>query len=118
MANTKIAQKLRRDQTQAERKFWTVLESYRTSGWHLRRQSPIGPYVVDFVCKQAGVIFEIDGDSHHTDPGISADLVRTAYLESRGCYLVRFTNLDVMSNPEGVWQAVGSALAKSKNTPT
>ena len=118
MPNTTVARKLRRDQTPAERRFWEIIKSYRTDGWHIRRQSPIGPYIVDFACKQANVIFEIDGDSHYWDSGITKDAVRTAYLEGRGYTVIRFTNLDVMTNPEGIWHEVGSALIKSKNTPT
>jgi very-short-patch-repair endonuclease len=48
---TTIARKLRLEQTAAERRFWLVIQSFRADGWHFRRQSPIGPYVVDFVCK-------------------------------------------------------------------
>ena len=115
MPNTTVARKLRRDQTPAERRFWEIIKSYRTDGWHIRRQSPIGPYIVDFACKQANVIFEIDGDSHYFDGGMAADQVRTAYLANRGYRVVRFTNLDVMSNPEGVWYEVDRTL---KSTPS
>ena len=114
---TTIARKLRLEQTAAERRLWLVIQSFRADGWHFRRQSPIGPYVVDFVCKQARLIFEIDGDSHYVDGAVAADAARTTYLESRGYRVVRFTNLDVLTNSEGVWSEVGGCLGASKSTP-
>ena len=113
-----IARKLRSEQTSAERRFWLVIQSFREEGWHFRRQSPVGPYVVDFVCKRAHLIFEIDGDSHHADGAVAADATRTAYLESRGYRVVRFTNLEVLSNSEGVWSEVSAYLGASKSTPS
>lgn len=46
-----FARKLRRQQTPAERRFWALLHPWRSAGMHWRRQAPVGPYVVDFVCK-------------------------------------------------------------------
>ena len=117
MPNASVARRLRLQQTPAERKFWGILESHRTEGWLFRRQAPIGQYIVDFACKQVRLVFEIDGDSHYTDMGVAADATRTAYLASRGYRVVRFTNLDVMSNPEGVWFEVNAVLQARKNTP-
>jgi very-short-patch-repair endonuclease len=51
-----FARKLRREQTPAERRFWRLLEPWRVSGHHFRRQAPIGPYVVDFVSKRGKLI--------------------------------------------------------------
>ena len=47
-----FARKLRLEQTPAERRFWALLHPWREAGWHFRRQAPIGPFVVDFVCKR------------------------------------------------------------------
>ena len=103
MPDTALARRLRRDQTPAERKLWELLYAFRQAGWHVRRQSPIGDYVVDFVCKRAGLVFEVDGDTHYLPGAEAKDVERTAYLSMRGYRVVRFTNLDVMSNPEGVY---------------
>ena len=80
-----------------------MLYAFRQAGWHVRRQSTIGDYVVDFVCKRAGLVFEVDGDTHYLPGAEGKDVERTAYLAMRGYRVVRFTNLDVMSNPEGVY---------------
>ncbi|MGZ9053192.1 MAG: endonuclease domain-containing protein, partial [Rhodoplanes sp.] len=42
------AQSLRRRPTDAEARLWRILRSLKPLGLHFRRQSPIGPYIVDF----------------------------------------------------------------------
>lgn len=111
MSKTTLARKLRLEQTPAERKFWEILHTFRQDGWHFRRQAPIGPYIVDFVCKPEKLIFEIDGESHFTTEGIAHDQIRTVYLEQRGYRVVRFNNLEVLTTSEGVYHAVSMALA-------
>ena len=117
MLKTPLARRLRRDHTPAERKFWELLHPYRQSGWHIRRQSPIGDYIVDFVCKRAGLVFEIDGDSHYAPGAEAREVDRTAYLSSRGYRVVRFTNLDVLGNPQGVYVEL-MALLGDPSTPS
>ena len=73
--STSFARSLRQQATPAEARFWVLLYTFRQAGWHFRRQAPIGPYITDFACKRAGLIFEIDGDSHYSDEG----LPQTAY---------------------------------------
>jgi very-short-patch-repair endonuclease len=97
-----FARGLRRNQTAAERRFWALLEPWRVAGWHFRRQAPIGPFVVDFICKRAKLIIEIDGDSHYSDAGIAGDERRTAFLAGLGYRVVRFSNDDVLENADGV----------------
>ncbi|SFV29837.1 Very-short-patch-repair endonuclease [Devosia crocina] len=109
---TTFARKLRRDQTPAERRFWVLLLPWRTAGWHFRRQAPIGPFVVDFVCKREKLIFEIDGDSHYFDEGIERDIARTAYLRRLGYTVVRFSNDNVLDSDEGVFEALRRVLGE------
>ncbi|WP_193335146.1 endonuclease domain-containing protein [Devosia beringensis] len=108
---------LRREQTVAERRFWALLEPWRRAGWHMRRQAPIGPYVVDFVCKRAGIIFEIDGDSHFTEAGLAHDARRTAFLVGLGYRVVRFGNDDVLDNADGVGEVVFGLLGPVDGEP-
>lgn len=110
MPSTDLVRRLRRDQTPAERKFWALLHPYRQSGWHFRRQSPIGDYVADFVCKSAGLVFELDGDSHYLAEAADKDAIRTAYLATRGYRVVRFTNREVLQTPDGVYQLLMELL--------
>ncbi|KKB86612.1 hypothetical protein VW29_01545 [Devosia limi DSM 17137] len=107
-----LARKLRREQTPAERRFWVVLQPWRETGWHFRRQAPIGPFVVDFVCKREKLVFEIDGDSHYSAAGVARDAQRTGFLAGQGYRVVRFSNADVLGNPEGVFAVVVGILGE------
>nr|WP_314259117.1 DUF559 domain-containing protein [uncultured Devosia sp.] len=103
MQNSPFAREMRNDPTPAEREFWTLILPFRENGCHFRRQAPIGPFIVDFVCKRLGVIFEIDGDTHYLDGAAEKDAARTAYLAQRGYRVVRFTNDEVLRQSEGVY---------------
>jgi very-short-patch-repair endonuclease len=61
-----VARQLWRNATDAERKLWTALCGRRLGGHEIRRQQPIGQYVVDFVCHEARLVIEIDGSQHAT----------------------------------------------------
>ncbi|MDB5589295.1 MAG: ATP-dependent helicase HrpA [Devosia sp.] len=118
-----FARRLRRNQTGAEQRCWAVLHSWRVNGWHFRRQAPIGPFVVDFVCKREKLVIEIDGDSHYSGEGIARDEGRTAFLEGLGYRVVRFSNDDVMGNAEGVFEVLRGILGEpdgrdGRETPT
>jgi very-short-patch-repair endonuclease len=56
-----VLRSLRRDMTDAERIIWNAIRAHRMHGVSFRRQTPIGPFIVDFVCHSALVIIEIDG---------------------------------------------------------
>ncbi|SFV38294.1 Very-short-patch-repair endonuclease [Devosia crocina] len=115
-----FARKLRREQTAPERRFWVILQPWRDAGLHWRRQAPLGPYIVDFVCKPAKLIVEIDGDTHYSEDGMIRDTERTAFLESRRFRVLRFTNAEVMDNAEGVFGVLSGILGEpgSKSTPS
>ena len=107
-----FARRLRRDQTAAERRFWALIHPWRDSGWHWRRQAPIGPYVVDFVCKRTRHVVEIDGGSHYDAAGMAHDARRTAYLTGLGYTVLRFTNIDVLDNADGVFDMMRGVLGE------
>ncbi|KKC35326.1 hypothetical protein WH87_17265 [Devosia epidermidihirudinis] len=104
------ARQLRAAQTPAERRFWQIIYTLRKSGFHFRRQAQIGPYYADFVCHHAALIVEIDGDTHGTIAAARHDTRRTYYLKSRGYEVVRFTNSDVLGNPDGVFTTLSDVL--------
>lgn len=73
---------------------WDALvPTARAAGYKFRRQHPIAPYIVDFVCLSCGVVVELDGDSH--DATVEGDKRRTSYLESKGFHVIRFANEEV-----------------------
>lgn len=105
-----FARRLRHEQTPPERRFWALIRPWRDTGWHWRRQAPMGPYVVDFVCKRIRLVVEIDGNTHSADAGIAHDARRTDYLAGQGYTVLRFTNGEVMNNAEGVYEVLRQTL--------
>ncbi|MBF0325148.1 MAG: DUF559 domain-containing protein [Alphaproteobacteria bacterium] len=63
---------------------WRHLRAKRFEGRKWRRQHPIGPYVVDFVCPQAALVVELDGGQHGFEAQAAADAERTVFLEGLG----------------------------------
>ncbi len=50
------ARTLRRDQTDAERKLWSMLRNRQLGGRKFRRQVPIDRYFADFACVEAKLV--------------------------------------------------------------
>ncbi|HEY5209971.1 MAG TPA: endonuclease domain-containing protein [Stellaceae bacterium] len=100
------ARLLRKNPTDAEKRLWLYLRDKQLGGYRFRRQQPIGPYIVDFFCPQAGVIVEIDGGQHSPE----RDDKRTRWLEECGYRVIRFWNNDVLENTEGVWETLSAVL--------
>ena len=98
-----LARKLRRQFSPPEQAFWRITHPLRQAGWNFRRQHFIGAYYVDFACLHAGLIVEIDGDSHCSDLAQTNDATRDDYLRGRGFTVMRFGNRDVLHNPDGVY---------------
>jgi very-short-patch-repair endonuclease len=96
------ARGMRTEMTEAERLVWRILRGEQLAV-KFRRQHPIGPYIVDFYSWQAGLVVEIDGDSHFSDEAQVYDQERSQYLEALGLTVLRFTNAVVrQSLPEVV----------------
>jgi len=111
------ARALRRRQTGAERALWTRLRNRRLGGLRFRRQHPIGPYVVDFVCPEKRLIVEVDGGGHNRDDRAARDEMRTIWLEDAGYTVVRFWNNEVLVNLDGVMEGIGQALGDVSPSP-
>jgi very-short-patch-repair endonuclease len=89
-----FARALRAGSTEAERRLWYHLRSRRMRGAKFRRQHPIGPYIVDFVCIEHRLIVELDGGQHQERA--CYDRRRDGMLRSRGFRILRFWNHDVL----------------------
>ena len=96
--------------TSAEDLLWRCLRARRCAGAKFSRQIPIGPFFVDFVCREHGLVVEVDGESHALT--VDYDARRTGYLEAQGYRVIRFTNEDVMRNLDGVVRAIDVAVAR------
>ena len=102
------ARSLRSNPTEAERKLWHVLRQKQLDGHRFRRQHPIGPFVVDFVCLEEKLVIEVDGGQHAAQR--DEDFKRTEWLAERGYRVIRFWNNEVLSNIGGVFERIRQAL--------
>ena len=89
--------------TPQERKLWNILRNHKFYGYEIRRQYPIGDYIVDFICRSKKIIIEVDGGQHNTDAIINYDNERSLFLEQMGYKVIRFWNNDIDNNIEGVF---------------
>jgi very-short-patch-repair endonuclease len=100
----KFARALRRRSTEAEKLLWSKLRGRRFDGIKFKRQVPIANHIVDFVSLDLKFIIEVDGGQH--DVRAAQDAERTRILQEWGYHVVRFWNNDVLSNIEGVLEAI------------
>jgi very-short-patch-repair endonuclease len=105
-----IAKQLRVDSTPAEKRLWEQLRNRQLAKQKFRRQAPIGPYIVDFICLERKLIIEIDGWTHSTEAEVSNDKRRTAYLESQGYKVIRFHNAEIKEGMDEVLTLIAEAL--------
>jgi adenine-specific DNA-methyltransferase len=77
---------------------------------------PRGKFVADFLCDEAMLILEIDG-SQHVDRMVQ-DSLRTEYLESLGYLVLRFWNIDVLRNTDGVLKHIFEVAAGRRKAPS
>jgi very-short-patch-repair endonuclease len=101
------ARAMRREPTEVERRLWSRLRGHRLAGFKFRRQVPVGPYIVDFLCAAQRLVIELDGGQHAES---DRDRSRDAWFEARGYRVLRFWNTDVMTNPDGVVFAIARSL--------
>jgi len=109
---TPVAQRLRRDSTDAESLLWSRLRADQL-GARFIRQHPIGPYIADFACRKARLVIELDGGQHAL--AVEADAERTKVIEAHGYLVLRFWNNDVMENIEGVLMEIVRTLEAAKH---
>jgi very-short-patch-repair endonuclease len=92
------ARTMRNASTPAERKLWSRLRASSLMGYKFSRQISVGPYICDFVCRQAKLAIELDG-SQHSEEG---DRARTDYLKAKGYVVMRFWNQQVLQDVDTV----------------
>jgi very-short-patch-repair endonuclease len=98
------ARAVRRKMT-AERIVCDNAPAHRIQGVSLPRHTPVGRYLVGFVCHAAKLIVELDGGQHFEPTTLVRHARRDACLTVQGCGVVGFNNLDVVKNEAGVLEA-------------
>ncbi len=108
---------LRKPMTPQEERLWLRLKPLRKDGFHFRRQAPFQGFFLDFVCFKRRLVIDVDGGGHAEDHQTDHDTARDAILERKGFRTLRFSNLDIDANLEGVIETIQRALASS-DAPT
>ena len=89
--------------TDAEDRLWHQLRDRRLDRTKFRRQVPVGKYIADFVCVEAGLIIEVDGSQHAES---DSDRIRKSELKARGFRILRFWNDDVLKDLNAVCDTI------------
>ncbi|WP_312784769.1 endonuclease domain-containing protein [Brevundimonas sp.] len=108
---TAFARTLRQDAGLAEQRVWALLRGGRIDGHKFRRQHPISRYVADFACDHLRLVIEIDGGVHDRDEVVTSDHLRQTELEALGWTIFRFTDTQVLSEPELIAAAIRAHAA-------
>ncbi len=105
---TENARKLRKNMTREERHLW--YDFLKTLPITVHRQKVIGKYIADFYIAACRLVIELDGSQHYEGKGIAKDKERDEYLRSLGIKVLRYTNLDINKNFEGVCKDISKYI--------
>jgi very-short-patch-repair endonuclease len=102
------SRRLRQDMTLGEQRLWKALRALKLN---IRRQAPIGPYVVDFVSHAAKLVIEIDGYYHSLPDRRAADADRDRWLNLQGYRVLRVADGDVHNDLAKVLDRIAAELS-------
>jgi very-short-patch-repair endonuclease len=94
--------RLRKNQTEAEKTFWSHVRNRQFHGIRFLRQYSIGPYILDFYCPEIKTAIELDGGQHNNPKEKVYDAVRSVYLQAQGIIVLRFWDHEVLMDIQGV----------------
>jgi very-short-patch-repair endonuclease len=103
---------LRKNMPKSEVLLWTKLKNRQMHGERFLRQYGVDQYILDFYCPRLKLAIEVDGDSHFVLGAEDYDKERQEYIEAFGIRFLRFTNVDVCENIDGVCQDIFEEIEK------
>jgi len=109
------AKALRSAQTDAEQKLWYHLRAHRFLGLKFKRQKPIGPYIVDFICDEHRLVIEVDGGQHIEAQAY--DQRRSECLATEGLRVLRFWNDEVLRDTDAVLEKIRLVVESEAPSP-
>lgn len=112
-----VSKILRKTITPWEAKLWYYLRGKRFYGLKFKRQVPMGDYVVDFCCQEKRLIIECDGGQHTEAEIMQKDSEKQQFVESKGYKVLRFQNIDIDNNIEGVLEEIRRATINPSVPP-
>lgn len=105
-----LARTLRNNMTTAERQLWQALRKRQLNGYRFRRQVVLGRYITDFVCLEARLVIELDGNHHHEQHDY--DRERDNWMQQQQFQVLRFWNHEVLHHQYSVLQQIHRALQR------
>ena len=109
--NIPLAKALRKNMTPWERKLW--YDFLRNYPIRFQRQKAIGNYIVDFYCRAAKLVVELDGSQHFEEKDMLYDAERTVFLQKYDLEVVRIPNNEVNHNFRGVCKYIDATVKQS-----
>jgi very-short-patch-repair endonuclease len=100
--------------TPTEAILWEILRNRKFKGLKFRRQMNIGPYIVDFLCKEYKVALEIDGGIHDEEDQKEHDLSRTIFLNELDYQILRIKNEDIYNNLQFTLEDIYTFIKKQE----
>ena len=97
---TKFSQELRSNMTKEEKHLW--YDFLKKLPQTVNRQKVVGNYILDFYCAESKVAIELDGSQHYEKEAKENDRKRDMFLNEQGIKVLRYTNMDIKSNFDGV----------------
>ncbi|TAM97166.1 MAG: endonuclease domain-containing protein [Rhizobiaceae bacterium] len=101
------ARALRFHDTEPEYRLWSDLRNRRLNGYKFVRQIPLGPFIVDFLCREKFLVLDLDGSQHAES---SDDIRRTNWLNSNSYSVLRFWNDEVLRERRAVLETILAVL--------
>ena len=80
-----------------------------------RRQFSIGRYILDFYTPEYKLGIEADGGQHYEENGTQNDELRTRELSKLGVEILRFSDRDILTNIDGVYEIIQKTVEEKKN---
>ena len=116
--NIELARRLRKDQTDAEQKLWSLLRNRQLYEVKFRRQFPIDSYIIDFYTPKYKLGIEADGGQHYEETGKIQDEIRERALAKYGIKILRFSDRDILTNIDGVYENIERTICEIRNSPS
>jgi very-short-patch-repair endonuclease len=96
--------------TEAELKLWSRIRRKQIHGVQFYRQKPLLDYIVDFYAPAARLVIEVDGGQHFDPKHQHRDVLRDQRLEKLGILVLRFDNIQVLTELDTVVEHIGDIV--------
>ena len=106
------ARRMRRQPTEAEARLWQFLKGKKLMGLRFRRQHPIGRFIADFYCADAGLVIEVDGPGHTVTR--TEDAARDEFLGTQGLRVLRLSNDEVLHEVNAALEKIATAISRKR----